>query len=157
MFRPALDLAVQKKNTDLIELLLEKGADIDGNPCCRPEMRSQPLAKAVLLGHYDIARYLIIQGANINAKQGSRSILTLSILDKNWPFARFLVEQGVDLRESSYLCTALLQGADITFIALLLEHGASIEMNDNVNRDAMRCAEIEQREDAIQLFKRIQP
>ena len=101
-------------------------------------MRSQPLAKGSpwsFWATHDIkTRYLIIQGANINAKQGSRSILTLSILDRTGHLPGFEVEQGVDLRGVKYLCTALLQGADITFIALLLEHGASIEMNDNVNR-----------------------
>jgi ankyrin repeat protein len=151
-----LEKVIFKKNLDAIKLLLDMGADIDGYSCCRPEMKSSPLSTAVLLGHFEIARYLISRGADINAKNGKKSILTSSILKKEWDFAKMLVEKGADLSDSNYLCTALSQNASIDFIALLITHGASLEQKDYIGRNAKQCAESLKRDDAIKLFEQKQ-
>mgnify|MGYP003305469880 CR=1 FL=1 len=59
--------AVKSGNLDMVRLLVEKGADI--NDCAL--YCGYPLHKALIWGDYDIAWYLINNGANLSLKSGS--------------------------------------------------------------------------------------
>ncbi len=62
----ALHLAVLKDNREIVQLLLDKGADIDIP--ARDEFKGSPLEWAAFFGLKDMAVFLVESGADINAK-----------------------------------------------------------------------------------------
>lgn len=84
----ALESAIQfSKDIEIVKLLIGNGADVRLIPYYILEMMVQ-------LRDWDLAKYLIENGANIHAK-----VLRGSARDGNFEMVRFLIEHGVDIND----------------------------------------------------------
>lgn len=83
-----LRLAVFKNRFDIVQILLEKGADIhtDDDAALREAMRN---------GYLDIGRYLVEQGADPNAKdENGKTPLHLAASKNRFDIAKVLRDAG---------------------------------------------------------------
>jgi ankyrin repeat protein len=120
--------------TDIVKLLLKKGADVDAkNP-----HNGTPLHLACLYGHFEIAELLINQGADLNAWYGHPSFvgdygspLDCACLSNHFEVVKVLIKHGAkvhdDKRVENPLHTACNSG-DLEVVKYLLENG--INVND---------------------------
>ena len=73
---------------ELVKTVVEEDVDVD---------YSISLIKTCLFGHYDIAKYLIENGADVNKINDEHSPLTLSAQYGHFDIVKLLVENGADL------------------------------------------------------------
>lgn len=90
-----LNMAVDRKDLDLIKCLLDNSADINDSNSCG----STPLYNAVWKGYSDIVKYLVNRGANVNIPNDAGIFpVALSIFRKNYDDAIFLFEHGANIK-----------------------------------------------------------
>jgi len=131
---PLID-ATHQKNSKTIELLLNKGADINGIGGKNGET---PLMVASRKGSFDIVRLLVDEGADINASgaYGDTALLAAAWTCQN-EIAKYLIKNGarVNAKNVNYGSTALNIVAgeckNKDFIRLLLDNGADIHIKNN--------------------------
>lgn len=86
-----LHFAVMKGNRQIVDLLVNRGADVNS----RTRNGTTPLHTAVLYSRLEIAEFLIGKGANVNAESVSGATpLALAIAAKNEPIAARLKALG---------------------------------------------------------------
>lgn len=91
-FTPLM-LAIEYDNTEIINLLIENGADIE----CRTQQYT-PLMFAVQEGKFSIVQLLIRKGANINsATDEGLTVLMIAIRDNHINIVELLLKNGVDV------------------------------------------------------------
>lgn len=84
-------------NMDMIQFLIEHGADVNGIN------NGEPLSVAARRGYADIVRYLIDRGANVNGNNifsdgsGGESVLMYAIKGGQLECVKMLVEHGADI------------------------------------------------------------
>lgn len=128
----ALHCAVRSKSLVIVELLLNKGANIEAGANSED---GAPLYLASSLGYLPIVERLISWRANVNAKGGPcGQQLQAACARGRVDVAKLLLAFGADVDASenydgSALCAAANRG-DESLINLLLDHGAKI--NDRV-------------------------
>lgn len=97
----ALVSACEEGYTELVKLLLEKGADIHTE-------ESNSLRRASKHGHIEIVKLLLENGANIHA--GKDSALYVSCVNGHTDIVKLLVEKGADIYTTSALQQAAYKG-----------------------------------------------
>lgn len=86
-----LHFAVQKGKLPIIDLLVNRGADINS----RTKTSTTPLHTAVFYGHLHVVEYLVSRGADINAQSAlGATPLQLAMAAKQEPIAARLRELG---------------------------------------------------------------
>lgn len=94
----ALLLSIEYRNTRLIKLLLDRGANVDLPATCR--ILRTPLQKACEVGSLEIVQLLLDRGANPSSKparcQGATA-LQLAAISGNCNIAAELLDRGADL------------------------------------------------------------
>lgn len=116
-----------------------KGYSPDGFPV---------LALAAVFGHEDVARYLLSQGADVNAVATNGSgytALTGAVASGHAAIAKWLAENGADVnyryaKGYSPLLTAAANGF-IEIVKMLLEHGADLQARTDDGKNALAFAE----------------
>jgi len=94
--KSALIIAVNSDNNEIVELLLNAGANIEYSGY----FNKTPLMHAVDFDHYISAQTLIEAGANVNyVNQYNETALTVAIQDFNLPMTKLMVENGADLKK----------------------------------------------------------
>lgn len=97
----ALLHAIELANTDMVTLLLDRGADINLPTRCR--ILRTPLQKACECGNIEIVKLLLDRGADPNGKpaqcQGFTA-LQLDAISGNCSIAAMLLEHGADLHQA---------------------------------------------------------
>ena len=98
-----------------------------------------PLMVACQSAKFDIAKYLIEKGANVNAKgpTGETPIFKIKKKDAYYDFIKYLIDKGADVnakmsyanRNWTVLCDAVKRGSP-KVVRLLIEHGANINIYD---------------------------
>lgn len=170
--RTLLTWAAAKGRSDIVEFLAQRGAnvnpcnvresdllDFDGcsafdieiltyNRCDRDYSGVSPLMYACVNGHFEIADYLVKNGADINAQDSiGWNALMYSILGRNMDdhkrkkLITLLIEHGADVNmKDSSKCTALMMACrSNNFMAtkLLLDAGASVNEQSDTGRTAL--------------------
>ncbi|KAH9881166.1 hypothetical protein J1614_001661 [Plenodomus biglobosus] len=116
-----LQAAVQTRQSTLVRILIDNGADPEVSPLCFWEYASRhwyndfygiepPLQLAVKQGDSEIAMMLLQAGADINnpqAKSQGCSALTLAIRGNNQQIFDLVVAQGADMLDSTALLEAI--------------------------------------------------
>lgn len=94
--KPLLILAIQKKQNDVVKMMIEKGANINVK-----NLNGQtPLHVAILTNNIEIAKYLIEKGADLNIKDcKGQTPLYLAILKNNVEIAKLLIKKGANITE----------------------------------------------------------
>jgi ankyrin repeat protein len=123
----ALANAVNGEHTDVVECLLENGADADSN---------DNLLLACMRGNSELVKILIEHGASVNGiKNGTGNPLRESCVNPNLDIIKCLVEHGADINATDVhkdgvkwdtpLTVAMEHGCFDT-VKYLVEHGADI-------------------------------
>ena len=83
--------ASKKGRLEKVKLFVEKGANINGND------RKNPLIIAILNGKYGVAKYLIRNGADINAKRGYWTPIHAAVESGHFEIVKFLIQNGANV------------------------------------------------------------
>ena len=127
--RPPLLAAIFKDNENIVQMLLENGADIKA----KCNIDAWRVACGVASEH--IVKLLFERGADVNAldSEGRSALVTASRWGREW-IMRFLLEQKADINvmdlegRNSLHCAAM---GHLSVVRLLLEHEAEINARDN--------------------------
>ncbi|XP_063901840.1 uncharacterized protein LOC135121443 [Zophobas morio] len=130
-------------NRDVIKLLVEKGIDVNA----QNRNGTTALQLAGRERDYEIAEMLLNAGASINMvnKDNENALHCASESRKdNRNIIKLLIEQGMDVNAqngngTTALQLACLQGVDEN-VEMLLDFGASINIVDKNNKNALHCA-----------------
>lgn len=127
-----LDVVVAKNNKQMVQFLLDRGADIN------VPSRATPLDKSVSRENFEMVKFLLDRGANVNQ---SGTALHTAIYKGNKQMVELLLTHGADINAKSIdgwtpLYTAVASGDRLTsineeIVELLLAHGAEVNEKDN--------------------------
>ncbi|KAI4455209.1 molting protein mlt-4 [Holotrichia oblita] len=127
--------AIRKKNVEMVEILLENGAD--GNYVDKYTSHLTPLFNAVETQHLDIIGILLRKGADVNFKNDyDVTPLYLATLLRNVNMVKLLLEHGAHLNVVTPISTLLIKATekrDISTALWLLNYWANsstIPIND---------------------------
>ncbi|KAL3081783.1 hypothetical protein niasHS_011868 [Heterodera schachtii] len=134
----ALWSAFFKHHFDIVDLLLEKGADPNEPAIFQAHdhrMNLTPLYSAVLHANLELCRALIDRGANIDLGTDSAVTPLMIACDRSQTeIATFLVENGANINlQTGDGATALMYASytgNVDIVRLLLSHGANVEQTD---------------------------
>ena len=123
--------AVKKGDLKTLQMLIEKGADVN----VKDDDGMTPLSIAVWLAHKEDVHFLLENGADVNAKDSDgRTPLTHATANGHAEITKFLIEKGADVNaEDSGGSTPLMYatGNGHSEIAkLLIEKGADVNAKD---------------------------
>ena len=131
--------ALAERHFETAQLLLIHGAD----PNVRCYDRSTPLHAAVQSGHLKAVRKLIRYNADVNAQNciGWTPLHFASrLVQPNIDVIRLLLKYGVEVNAQAYDGSTALHEASAygtpAVVRLLLEHGATVEVKNNIGRTA---------------------
>jgi ankyrin repeat domain-containing protein 17 len=133
-----LSLACRQGKQDIVELLLESGANVNH----RNKAGNTPLLEACSQGHVTIAQMLLDHSANIDAptEPTSDSALTWACTLGNDSIVELLLKRGANVEHRTKDgCTALMFAAlagHVKVTGLLLENGAKINVESDSNKDS---------------------
>ncbi|KAL8387073.1 hypothetical protein RB599_002315 [Gaeumannomyces hyphopodioides] len=142
----ALLQAVATNHIGLVELLIEKGADVNQRTVGR--IVKTPLQKAAELGYLDILKLLLDHGADVNApaaaKRGGGTAIQMAAISGNCAVACELLERGADLSlppdEGRWPLEGAAEHGRMSMIELLWEYCRG-NFPDSVVDRAMELAE----------------
>ena len=147
MLGTPLHIAVSEGRAGMIELLVDRGADIEAKSELQG-MRSLHLAAQ--LGELQIVETLLKQGADVNSgTDADETVLHLATKAGNLTLIRLLIDRGAKInakensRDFTPLMIASLRG-DLETTKLLIESGADIEATSNSGRTAFYLATAEE-------------
>jgi len=152
----ALHYAVRKKIFEVVELLLQHGANINA----RDQDGRTPLALAAILGKTEVVRLLIRNGADVNTVNVRGN--TPLIHSRSTEISRLLLEAGATatiehLSNHAELGNALhvaVRRGTLEIIELLLQHGANINARDQDGRTPLALATILGKTEVVRLLIR---
>jgi ankyrin repeat protein len=142
-YSTALIVAAQSKNTDIVRLLLENGADINLTNYCN----DSALMIATADGHFEIVELLLTTaGIAINTQQKYCRYTALIKAAElgHTKIIQLLLENGADINLTDYCNNSALmmatQSGHTEIVQLLLDKGADINLTNNRNENALIMA-----------------
>jgi len=135
--RSLLSYAACKGNMAVVKFLITKGADVNKyDKSCYARSGSYPILNATIYNHFEIVKYLIQNGANINVSNGAGNTpLIYASTHGYYDIAKLLLENGADVNEYmeygySALYFASLHG-NLEIVKLLIDFGAEINSSED--------------------------
>ncbi len=146
--------AAKSGNLELVEKLLQEGADID----YQDQIDWTALMYAVIdTNNDDMAKLLLGKGANVNITDSEGiSVLAITILDDKFDFAQLLIDNNANLDSQDVGgATPLMDAVErnkVNFVELLLEKGAKVDLQDEWGFTALMYAAKYNRPDIAKLL-----
>ena len=132
-----LTLAMRKKDMELVELLLEHGADINHGD----RHGNAVLHWAASSWNTDTVKFLLEHGADINRENSNgATALHWAASSGNIDVIKFLLEHGADKIHVSTALISATQTLQAGAVKLLLEHGADINIKEYYGQTALMKA-----------------
>jgi ankyrin repeat protein len=135
--------ATFKGQLDQVKAAIAQGADVN----FRGKGGTTPLVVAARNGYFDIAKYLVEQGAQIDKRDNVRekSALLAAAFKGHYDIAEFLIEHGADVNAQAVNGWTPLHDAafigDFKTVKMLIDHGARLDIRNNNNAIALQTAE----------------
>jgi uncharacterized protein len=158
--------ALQKNKDEIVDLLLEKGADVNVAGVTGSVKNQSILYLAVTRGREDLIPRLLEKGANPNLADSEKSVPLIEACiggASNPEIVKLLLEKGASVNsQESNGATALMYAASnnkltsekrIEIIKLLLAKGANPKLKDKSNKTAFDYAKEIKKTDTIELLK----
>ena len=120
----ALSFACERGHTDVADLLLKWGADLEHES----EGGRTPLMKAVRAGHYCTAKFLIGKGANVNkaTANNDHTPLSLACAGGHLAIVELLLQNKADpyhkLKDNSTMLIEAAKGGHTTVVSVLIDY-----------------------------------
>ncbi|MCJ7449416.1 MAG: ankyrin repeat domain-containing protein [Bacteroidales bacterium] len=156
----ALHVAAIEGHTDVVELLLASGADINRPSASDESGRSTPLHCAAYYGQLDVVQLLLSKGANIEAKEinGCTPLHIASFMGQN-KVVEFLISKGANLeaKDERNRTTPLLwavAAGKIDVVETLLSKGAAVNTKDTKGETPLSVATQMKNQDIAILLER---
>ena len=132
----ALMLAARWGKTEVVKLLLDRGADIE----TKDNNGQTALMLATQSGNTEIVELLLDRDANIEAKNyHGNTALMLAAGRGNTEIVKLLLDRGADIEAKEYNGRTALMLAELNentkIVELLLEHKAKVEAKNKRNRN----------------------
>jgi ankyrin repeat protein len=150
----ALARAAQRGHVAVVQLLLEKGADIDASGGVA---KRTPLMLATISGHEEVARLLIERGADLKAKDSTEAIaLTFAAERGSTSTVNMLLHREADshardiLKARALICAA--RGGQEALVRSFLLESEAVHMRDARGRTALMCAAMGGHETIVELL-----
>lgn len=149
----ALYWASLQSHFTIVQLLLEKGADVNAEG----GQLGNSLQAASFLGHIDVMRLLLEKGADVNAKGGYYgNPLQAAFIRHHIDVVQLLFEEGADVNiEGGYYgnpLQAVCFNGNIDAIQLLFEKGADVNANNGYYGSSLQAASVKGYIDIIELL-----
>lgn len=162
----ALMLATESSDLEIMEFLIDKGADLNVKDDCG----CTALMEAARRGNLEASEFLIRKGADVNAsdKKGRTALLytvspwivwvhTSHRRRKNAEIVRLLVDKGADVNASDKKgTTALMEAAslgNLEIVKFLIEKGADVNVKDKIGRKPLSYASANDKTAVVQYLK----
>ena len=148
-----LMMASDKGHTDVVQLLLERGAQVD----LQNNVGLTALIWASDKGHTDIVKLLLERGAQIDLQNNDEwTALMMASSCGQTEIVKLLLERGaqVDLQDNVGQ-TVLIEASDTgqtEIVKLLLERGAQIDLQDNFGLTALMWASDREQTEIVKLL-----
>jgi len=179
MGQTPLDLAEQRGDTEIIELLKKHGAKKDttllgaavsgdieqvkllisksADVNAKNRRGNTPLYLAAQNGHKDVAELLIAKGADVNAKDNNGStLLHWACFKNNKDIAKLLIGKGAEVNvKNNANVTPLLTAATfgrITMAELLIDKGADVNAKNSLETTSLHMAARNGFKDVVELL-----
>lgn len=123
-FKPLM-IAIKNKNLEMVKLLVSEGAKLGESVDKKNRVKITPLIYSILENEYDIFKYLIEKGADINLQ----SPIYYGVGESNKPMIKTLLEEGVKLDINIEGVTPMILAIlskDLEIIKMLIEKGADL-------------------------------
>jgi ankyrin repeat protein len=151
--------AVNNGNIDAVNLLLEKGADVNVNAIFQYDVHTV-LTIAVYNGRMEIVKALLEKGADVNAisRYHGNTALIKAANNGRMEIVKALLEKGADVNSINRSGeTALLQAAQCKYgateiVKALLEKGADVNASSRHGYTALMRAAIHGCEDTVKVL-----
>jgi ankyrin repeat protein len=149
-----LIIASDNGHKDIVELLLDKGIDINQKS---EYWKRNALHVASEKGHSEIVELLIDRGIDINLQDidGSNA-LHLAFLNDKRDIVELLIERGIDIRQQNNFGRNALHCASKScyteIVKLLLDKGLDINIKDYDKRNALQWASVRGRKSTVELL-----
>ena len=125
-----LVMAIHNKKMEIIQLLLERGADVDNIP--HDPGGQTALEAAVNVGYFEAVDTLLDHGATLGPINGRGSSIMACCFSykENWDMFEYLLGKGADVdmrdRQGNSALSAAVQQGKVEIAIWPLEHGADI-------------------------------
>lgn len=130
---PPLMIAIAMRKDAVVDLLLERGVDVNRGS----ERGETPLSNAVIANRLELGKRLVAAGANLDDTAAALALGTAAHMGFD-PWIRFLVDSGVSPDAADERGTMALHRAasrrNVETMALLLELGAAPDLTNPQNR-----------------------
>ena len=144
--RNALQAAAEHGSLSMVNLLLDKGADV--NAICTPQSFRAPstaLQAASIRGHDQVVQLLLDKGADVNAHSGSRfNALQAASRQGHDQIVQMLLDKGADINAQGGEYGNALQAASKEghnqVVQMLLDRGADINTQGGFYGNALQAA-----------------
>jgi ankyrin repeat protein len=147
----SLCLASHYGDIEMVELLLEKGSNIEFNKIC-----CSALSAAISSTNIETVKFLLEKVANIEFKNSGTTALITAMLEGHTEIVKFLLEKGANIEaKDKYGNTALIRaicGGHIEIVKLLLEKGANIKIKDDYGNTPLKLALGKRRIEIVKLL-----
>jgi ankyrin repeat protein len=155
--KTAIGWAAYKGHTEIVKLLLEKGADVNA----KNNKGVTALMLAAEQNHMEITKLLLAKDADINAKttdNGQTALMTAATKSGRTAIVRLLLENGADInakanKGATALLTAVCTG-DTEAVNILLEKGADVDASTDNGITALLVARKNGHADIAQLLEK---
>ncbi|EEP77938.1 predicted protein [Uncinocarpus reesii 1704] len=144
--------AVQESQIGRLQVILEKGADVNG----QDPGGWTALMMAAESGYTDAVRFLLEEGADANIREcGQRTALWYAINRVHEPAITLLIEYGADVNASVYGVTPTMlaiERGSMAIVKLLLDAGANMDAQDYHGQTALHISALNGQGEILKLL-----